>query len=185
MGRQKVKIARLESALNRRITYGKRMKGIAKKVKDLSHVCDVDVVVLMFHPNGKKATLCLGENRELLPILERYSKIGIQEREGRIRESQDLVKKMMRKIGHDVETQTPQPSMDESESLEEKAEKLKNKIKDVQEKINMATYRLSCWESPETVTNMDMLDDMEIIVRKNLQQLKLQKESMIVNEPAV
>lgn len=63
MGRQKLKIAKLENSSSRRITFGKRMNGIAKKVKDLAHLCDVDVAVLMFHPNGRKATLCLGENR--------------------------------------------------------------------------------------------------------------------------
>ena len=65
MGRVKLKIKRLENISGRQVTYSKRKAGILKKAKELSILCDIDIVLLMFSPSGKP-TLCLGERRYLL-----------------------------------------------------------------------------------------------------------------------
>ncbi|KAJ0976325.1 hypothetical protein J5N97_018290 [Dioscorea zingiberensis] len=62
MGRVKLKIKRLENSSGRQVTYSKRRAGILKKAKELSILCDIDIVLLMFSPTGKP-TLCLGERR--------------------------------------------------------------------------------------------------------------------------
>ena len=62
MGRVKLKIKRLESTSNRQVTYSKRRNGILKKAKELSILCDIDIILLMFSPTGKP-TLFLGERR--------------------------------------------------------------------------------------------------------------------------
>jgi len=62
MGRVKLKIKRLENNSGRQVTYSKRRAGILKKAKELSILCDIDIVLLMFSPTGKP-TLCLGETR--------------------------------------------------------------------------------------------------------------------------
>lgn len=62
MGRVKLKIKKLESMSNRHVTYSKRKSGILKKAKELSILCDVEIVLLMFSPTGK-ATLLQGERR--------------------------------------------------------------------------------------------------------------------------
>ena len=62
MGRVKLKIKRLESTSNRQVTYSKRRNGILKKAKELSILCDIDIILLMFSPTGKP-TLFLGEHR--------------------------------------------------------------------------------------------------------------------------
>lgn len=53
MGRVKLKIKRLESTGNRQVTYTKRKSGILKKARELSILCDIDIVLLMFSPTGK------------------------------------------------------------------------------------------------------------------------------------
>ncbi|KAI7984467.1 Agamous-like MADS-box protein AGL65 [Camellia lanceoleosa] len=63
MRRVKLKIKRLESTSNRQVTYSKRRNGILKKAKELSILCDIDIVLLMFSLTGK-ATLSCGEHRE-------------------------------------------------------------------------------------------------------------------------
>ena len=62
MGRVKLKIKKLESSGNRQVTFSKRRNGILKKAKELSILCDVDIVLLMFSPTGRP-TLFQGERR--------------------------------------------------------------------------------------------------------------------------
>ncbi|KAH0457968.1 hypothetical protein IEQ34_013283 [Dendrobium chrysotoxum] len=62
MGRVKLSIKRLENTSRRQITYSKRRTGIVKKAKELSILCDIDILLIMFSPTGKP-TLCLGEHR--------------------------------------------------------------------------------------------------------------------------
>ncbi|KAJ3675737.1 hypothetical protein LUZ60_004779 [Juncus effusus] len=63
MGRNKLKIEKLSTNEGRQVTYSKRKGGIMKKAKELSVLCDVDVLLLAFSNTGK-ASLCLGENRK-------------------------------------------------------------------------------------------------------------------------
>jgi hypothetical protein len=62
MGRVKLKIKKLENQSGRQITYSKRRSGILKKAKELSILCDIDLVLIMFSPTGK-STICIGERR--------------------------------------------------------------------------------------------------------------------------
>jgi len=62
MGRVKLKIKRLENNSGRQVTYSKRRSGILKKAKELSILCDIDLILLMFSPTGKP-TICIGERR--------------------------------------------------------------------------------------------------------------------------
>jgi phosphoribosyl-AMP cyclohydrolase len=62
MGRNKLKIQKLETTGGRQVTYSKRRTGIIKKARELSILCDVDVLLLIFSTTGKPS-LCLGEKR--------------------------------------------------------------------------------------------------------------------------
>ncbi|XP_016681153.1 agamous-like MADS-box protein AGL65 [Gossypium hirsutum] len=61
MGRRKLKIQRLEDMKARQAKYSKRKKGILKKAKELSILCDVEIVLLLSSPSGKP-TLFVGQN---------------------------------------------------------------------------------------------------------------------------
>ncbi|MFQ6662210.1 hypothetical protein Gotur_030095 [Gossypium turneri] len=61
MGRRKLKIQRLEDMKARQAKYSKRKKGILKKAKELSILCDVEVVLLLSSPSGKP-TLFVGQD---------------------------------------------------------------------------------------------------------------------------
>ncbi|RXI08599.1 hypothetical protein DVH24_022743 [Malus domestica] len=63
MGRVKLKIKGLENTNGRQATYAKRKNGIMKKANELSILCDIDIVLLMFSPTGKPS-LCNGEGRK-------------------------------------------------------------------------------------------------------------------------
>ena len=68
MGRVKLKIKKLENSSGRQVTYSKRRSGILKKAKELSILCDIDLILLMFSPSGKP-TVCIGEKRYVIPEL--------------------------------------------------------------------------------------------------------------------
>ncbi|OEL17419.1 hypothetical protein BAE44_0021562 [Dichanthelium oligosanthes] len=62
MGRVKLKIKKLENNSARVVTYSKRRSGIVKKAKELSILCDIDLILLMFSPT-EKPTICISERR--------------------------------------------------------------------------------------------------------------------------
>ncbi|CAN6440870.1 unnamed protein product [Victoria cruziana] len=79
MGRVKLKIKKLENSNGRQVTYSKRRAGIVKKAKELSILCDIDIVLLMFSPTGK-ATLCHGERSTIEDVIGRFAQLTPQER---------------------------------------------------------------------------------------------------------
>lgn len=53
MGRAKMELKRIESSTSRRVTFSKRRNGLLKKAFELSVLCDVEVGVIVFSPQGK------------------------------------------------------------------------------------------------------------------------------------
>jgi hypothetical protein len=56
MGRNKLPMKKIDNPSRRKITYSKRRDGIIKKATELSVLCDTDVGLLMFSPNGRLTT---------------------------------------------------------------------------------------------------------------------------------
>ena len=57
MERVKLKIKKLGNTNGRQATFGKRKNGILKKAHELSILCDIDLLLLMFSPGGKPSML--------------------------------------------------------------------------------------------------------------------------------
>ncbi|XAR52955.1 hypothetical protein NMG60_11021300 [Bertholletia excelsa] len=53
MGRQKIKIAKIEIKNHLQVTFSKRRSGLFKKASELCTLCGVDVAVVVFSPAGK------------------------------------------------------------------------------------------------------------------------------------
>ncbi|CAL5355051.1 unnamed protein product [Camellia sinensis] len=123
MGRVKLKIKRLESSTNRLTTYSKRKNGLIKKANELSVLCDIDIVLLMFSPSGRPV-MWKGRNRISFKmkgggqneksamslfiiegIIERFAELTPQERAKRKLESFDALKRSYRKSDHNVNVQ--------------------------------------------------------------------------------
>lgn len=104
MGRVKLKIRRLESSSNRQVTYSKRRSGILKKAKELSVLCDIDIILLMFSPSGKP-TIFRGAHSNIDEIIAKFAQLSPQERAKRKLESLEVLKKTFRKLDHDVNIQ--------------------------------------------------------------------------------
>nr|CAD32764.1 PISTILLATA homologue [Betula pendula] len=73
MGRGKIEIKRIENSSNRQVTYSKRMKGIIKKAKEISILCDAKVPLVIFDSSGKMKEYC-SPSTTLINILDMYHK---------------------------------------------------------------------------------------------------------------
>ncbi|OMO82505.1 Transcription factor, MADS-box [Corchorus olitorius] len=85
MGRVKLKIKKLENTNGRQATYAKRKHGIMKKANELSILCDIEIILLMFSPTGKPS-LCSGK-RSVEEIIAKFAQLTPQERAKRKLES--------------------------------------------------------------------------------------------------
>ncbi|KAH9709598.1 Agamous-like MADS-box protein AGL30 [Citrus sinensis] len=85
MGRVKLKIKKLENTNGRQATYAKRKHGIMKKANELSILCDIDIILLMFSPTGKPS-LCNGK-RSIEEVIAKFAQLTPQERAKRKLES--------------------------------------------------------------------------------------------------
>ncbi|KAL3735040.1 hypothetical protein ACJRO7_024236 [Eucalyptus globulus] len=53
MGREKIKIKKIDNVMARRVTFSKRRRGLIKKAQELSVLCDADVSLIIFSATGK------------------------------------------------------------------------------------------------------------------------------------
>ncbi|XP_038990249.1 agamous-like MADS-box protein AGL30 isoform X2 [Phoenix dactylifera] len=171
MGRVKLKIKRLENTSGRQVTYSKRRAGILKKAKELSILCDIDIILLMFSPTGKPTT-CLGERSNIEDVIAKFAQLTPQERAKRKLESLEALKKTFKKLDHDVNIQ------DFLGSSGQTVEELTNHSRLLQAQISEVQKRLSYWSEPEKINSIDHIRAMEESLKHSLNQVQLQKENL-------
>ncbi|GMI97901.1 AGAMOUS-like 30 [Hibiscus trionum] len=156
MGRRKLKIQRLETMKARQATYSKRKTGIVKKAKEISILCDVDVALLMFSPTDKP-TLFVGQEKLLSDVLERLSKLPLEEREERRAYTMQILKKIYANTESDFDlNSSPQDASDDNplKLYEEQLRELKGRLAE-KSKI------LRDWKDPRNVEDIAQLKLME------------------------
>ncbi|KAL2560482.1 hypothetical protein AAZV13_20G027200 [Glycine max] len=161
MGRVKLKIKRLENTNGRPATYAKRRNGIMKKAAELSILCDIDIILLMFAPNGKPS-LCRGRCSNFEEVITKFGQLTPQERTKRKLETLEALKKTFKKLDHDVNVQEFFGTS--SQTIED----LSNQAKLLQTQIFGTHKRLS----------VDQLGRMENSLRESLDQIRTHKENV-------
>ncbi|KAL7206305.1 hypothetical protein ACSBR2_019089 [Camellia fascicularis] len=53
MGRQKIKIAKIEIKNHLQVTFSKRRSGLFKKASELCTLCGIEIAIIVFSPAGK------------------------------------------------------------------------------------------------------------------------------------
>uniref|UniRef100_M1BQ16 MADS-box family protein n=1 Tax=Solanum tuberosum TaxID=4113 RepID=M1BQ16_SOLTU len=79
MGRVRLSMKRVESNSKRQSTYCKRRCGILKKAQEISVLCDIDIILLLFSPTGKP-TLLQGGTSNFDEIIAKFAQLTPQER---------------------------------------------------------------------------------------------------------
>ncbi|XP_050151818.1 agamous-like MADS-box protein AGL65 isoform X2 [Malus sylvestris] len=168
MGRVKLKIKKLESSGNRQVTFSKRRNGILKKAKELSILCDVDIVLLMFSPTGRP-TLFQGERSNIEEIISKFAQLTPQERAKRKLESLEVLKKTFKKLDHDVNVQ------DFMSSSSQTVQDLTHQVMVLQAQLTELHRRLSLWSDPDKVDNLEQLRQMEDMLKESINRTRLHK----------
>ncbi|XP_071692234.1 agamous-like MADS-box protein AGL65 [Rutidosis leptorrhynchoides] len=170
MGRVKLKIKRLENISNRQVTFSKRRNGILKKAKELSVLCDIDIVLLMFSPTGKP-TLFTGQRSNIDEVIAKFARLTPQERAKRKLESLEALKKTFKKLDHDINIQDFNGASSQSaEDLSNHAIMLRSQLVDLHK-------RLSYWSNSDKIENIEHLKQMEDSLRKSLDRIRMHKEN--------
>ncbi|WOG97221.1 hypothetical protein DCAR_0416561 [Daucus carota subsp. sativus] len=71
MGRGKIEIKRIENQNNRQVTYSKRRKGLIKKAKEITVLCEAAVSVVIFSSPSKLYEYC-SPSTSITEMLDRY-----------------------------------------------------------------------------------------------------------------
>ncbi|XVF09048.1 hypothetical protein REPUB_Repub07fG0057500 [Reevesia pubescens] len=166
MGRVKLKIKRLESYGNRQVTYSKRRTGILKKAKELSILCDIHIILLMFSPTGKP-TLFHGDRSNIEEIIAKFAQLTPQERTKRKLESLEALKKTFKKLDHDVNIQ---------DFLGAKYE-MTNAVSMLQAQLTEVHKRLSYWANLDKIDNKEHLRRMEDSLRESIERIRIHKKN--------
>ncbi|CAH1428355.1 unnamed protein product [Lactuca virosa] len=170
MGRVKLKIKRLENIGNRQVTFSKRRNGILKKAKELSVLCDIDIILLMFSPTGKP-TLFTGQRSNIDEVIAKFARLTPQERAKRKLESLEALKKTFKKLDHDVNIQ------DFAGASSQSAEDLSNHAMMLRSQLSELHKRLSYWSNPDKIENVEHLKQMEDSLRESLDRIRIHKEN--------
>ncbi|KAG8475770.1 hypothetical protein CXB51_032573 [Gossypium anomalum] len=173
MGRVKLKIKRLESYSNRQVTYSKRRTGILKKAKELSILCDIHIILLMFSPTGKP-TLFHGERSTIEEVIAKFAQLTPQERAKRKLESLEALKKTFKKLDHDLNIQDflGATFLDICYFQE-----MTNEVSMLQARLNEVHKRLSYWNNPDKIDNIEHLRQMEDSLRESIERIRIHKEN--------
>ncbi|CAA2963222.1 agamous-like MADS-box AGL65 isoform X1 [Olea europaea subsp. europaea] len=175
MGRVKLKIQRLESMTSRNGTYGKRRAGILKKAQEISVLCDIDIILLMFSPTGKPS-IFRGQHSNLDEMIAKYAQLSPTERTKRRLESLETLKRNFKKLDQDVDIEEFMAAS--SPSIEE----MLNQAKILQAQLTEVQKRLGFWTNPDKIEDIEHLCQMENSLRESLNRIHMQKLENLGND---
>lgn len=159
---------RVEKSSNRQVTYCKRRSGILKKAQEISVLCDVDIILLMFSPTGKP-TLFQGGPSNFDEIIAKFAQLTPQERAKRKMESLETLRKTFKKHDNDIGVQEFLDASDPS------VEELHNQVKVLQSRFTEVEMRLNWWSNPYKINKVEDLTLMECALRESLNAVHVQK----------
>ncbi|XP_073015146.1 agamous-like MADS-box protein AGL30 isoform X1 [Primulina eburnea] len=170
MGRVKLKIQRLENLSSRQVTYGKRRAGILKKAQEISVLCDIDIILLMFSPTGKPS-IFRGPRSNIDEMIAKYAQLTTKERAKRRLESLETLKRNFKKLDQDVDIEE---FLDASTpSIEE----MQNRVRMLRDQLTQVHNRLSWWTNPDKIEDVEHLNQMENSLMESLNRIRMQKEN--------
>nr|CAN79983.1 hypothetical protein VITISV_038034 [Vitis vinifera] len=166
MGRVKLKIKRLESTSNRQVTYSKRRNGILKKARELSILCDIEIILLMFSPTGRP-TLFHGARSNIEEVIAKFAQLTPQERAKRKLESLEVCS------SHNLSFQIRFLFI-----LFFMHQALKKTFKKLDHDVNLQDFLgASYWSNPDKVDSTEHLRQMEDSLRESLNRIRVHKEN--------
>ncbi|TYI76743.1 hypothetical protein E1A91_D06G098000v1 [Gossypium mustelinum] len=177
MGRRKLKIQRLEDMKARQAKYSKRKKGILKKAKELSILCDVEVVLLLSSPSGKP-TLFVGQDPNgLYCILQKVSNMPFVERE----ERRAYTLEMLKKFYVNWESKFDPLSLPRNNNVDT-LKLYEDQLQELKDKLTKKSKILRDWKYPENVEDLNQIKFMEDHLIASLNGLRNRKNQLAMEQ---
>ncbi|KAL1094475.1 hypothetical protein V6Z11_D06G095700 [Gossypium hirsutum] len=165
MGRRKLKIQRLEDMKARQAKYSKRKKGILKKAKELSILCDVEIVLLLSSPSGKP-TLFVGQNPNgLYCILQKVSNMPF----------------MLKKFYVNWESKFDPLSLPRNNNVDT-LKLYEDQLQELKDKLTKKSKILRDWKYPENVEDLNQIKFMEDHLIASLNGLRNRKNQLAMEQ---
>lgn len=164
----KLAIKKIETTVGKQVTYSKRRAGLEKKAKELATLCDIDLVLLLFSPAGKLSWIN-GSKSPPEEVIMRFANLPFQERAKRKVEAMEQLKRVFKKLDHDVnvEEYTRQPMPSQSiEELHQHLQRLQVQYLQLQEKLRV-------YDSSQTFEEANKLESM---LQHRLEEVRLHKQ---------
>ncbi|KAL3640570.1 hypothetical protein CASFOL_015538 [Castilleja foliolosa] len=175
MGRVKLKIQRLESLSSRQVTYGKRRAGILKKAQEISVLCDIHIILIMFSPTGKPSIFC-GQRSTIDEMIAKYAQLTPKERAKRRLESLETLKRNFKKLDQDVDIEEFLDGS--SPSIEE----MHNRLRMLRAQVAEGHKKLSWWTNPDKIEDIEHLNQMENSLTESLNITRMHKQDKFLKD---
>ncbi|PPS05050.1 hypothetical protein GOBAR_AA15614 [Gossypium barbadense] len=177
MGRRKLKIQRLEDMKARQAKYSKRKKGILRKAKELSILCDVEVVLLLSSPSSKR-TFFVGQDPNCLyNILQKISNMPFVEREERRAYTMEMLKKFY--VNWESEFDPLSPPRNKNVDILKLYE---DQVQELKDKLTKKSKILRDWKYPENVKDLNQIKFMEDHLIASLNGLRNRKNQLAMEQ---
>lgn len=164
----KLAIKKIETTVGKQVTYSKRRAGLEKKAKELATLCDIDLVLVLFSPAGKLSWIN-GSKSPPEEVIMRFANLPFQERAKRKVEALEQLKRVFKKLDHDVnvEEYTRQPMPSQSiEELHQHLQRLQVQYLQLQQKLRV-------YDSYQTFEEANKLESM---LQHRLEEVRLHKQ---------
>ncbi|KAJ0975115.1 hypothetical protein J5N97_017080 [Dioscorea zingiberensis] len=175
MGRAKLKIKRIESIVDRQVTFSKRRNGLLKKVYELSILCDTDIALIMFSPAGR-LTMFSGKN-SVEDILTRF--LSLPQHQRGIMCNQEFLQTTLQKLNYESSLASQCSSSSSRSSISKNIEDLCNEIKKCKIQLEETKKRLRVFEGDVSeITSMNEVEDHEVRLNEALNQVIQKKKTL-------
>ncbi|KAJ8769377.1 hypothetical protein K2173_002581 [Erythroxylum novogranatense] len=179
MGRVKLQLKKIENKTYRHITFAKRKSGLVKKAYELSTLCDIPVLLIIFSPAGK---LILFDAKESLE--ETFKQfIALPEQHRGCLQNQELIHRVIAEMS--VETNIFNLSVmsrDSKLSIESRLEEVKYQILKFSSELADVENQLRYYVSgPSCIKTLSEALYQEQVLEDTLRRLRIRKQLLESN----
>ncbi|KAM0946678.1 putative transcription factor MADS-type1 family [Dioscorea sansibarensis] len=105
MARKKVKLAWISNESARKATFKKRRKGLMKKVRELSVLCDVKVCAIVYAPNESQPVEVWPSEPEAMRLVQRFKSIPEMEKSKKMMNQESFLRQRITKLQEQLQKQ--------------------------------------------------------------------------------
>ncbi|XP_048131071.1 MADS-box protein JOINTLESS-like [Rhodamnia argentea] len=181
MARGKIKIKKIDKLTARQVTFSKRRRGLVKKARELSVLCDADVSLVIFSATGKLYDF---SSSSMEDTLTRYYGLHSNKVEKPVQpcltlEVKNTDSEMLRKEVHDEASKLRQMKGEDLEGLNVE------ELEQLEKKLEAGLSRLIKTEEERALNEINKLQRKKAQLIKENKQLKQEIKMILRQEKSV